>query len=193
MKEVKSACSKDLPSNYQFINKIDLKNDKKIMLKIQIYFFIIIFLMFVISNLFDFPMRNNIGIIKNIMITILTMAVYMFIHELIHGCFFYCFSGIKPIYLFRFPFICTGSEAYYNKKYYVIIALAPLFILGALLISMLYFLPDIFFPTLYLIATFNFAGAAGDIFQTISISKLPSAVLIQDNGEETKIFLPQNE
>jgi hypothetical protein len=182
--------SKKLPSNYKLIDKLDLKNDKKIMMKIKIYFFSVIIIMIGASNLLHFPMKNNIGIVKNIYITIIAMVVYTVIHELIHGYFFFHFSGTKPKFLIRAPFVCTGSEAFFIRKHYVLIALAPVFILGVILINMLYFLPTIFFPTLYVITVYNFAGATGDLLQVLMLYKLPYNVLVQDNGKETKMFLP---
>lgn len=183
---------KKLPSNYRLIDKLDLKNDKRIMMKIKIYFFSVIFIMIGASKLLDFPMKNDIGILRNVYITIIAMVVYTVIHELIHGYFFFHFSGTKPKYLIRAPFVCTGSEAFYNRKQYVLIALAPVVILGVILINMLYFLPKIFFPTLYVITVYNFAGATGDLLQVLKLYKFPINVLIQDNGKETKLFLPIN-
>lgn len=180
-----------LPEDYQLHGIMDLKKDKKINICIQIMFALIVVCMIILAKWFDFPTRSNWSTGISILATVLMVAVYMAIHELTHGVFMRLFSGVKPVYFFRFPFLCTGSTAYFNKKSFVIIALAPVVIWGAFLIAMLLLLPSDFFLSVYIIIGLNFAGASGDYFQVYATLKLPSMALIQDNGKETKVFLPR--
>ena len=115
----------------------------------------------------------------------------MALHELTHGVFMKLLSGVKPVYFARFPFLCTGSTAYFNKKSFIIVALAPVVLWGTFLIAVLLLLPSDFFLSVYIIIGLNFAGAAGDYFQVYATSKLPSSALIQDNGKETSVYLPK--
>jgi hypothetical protein len=170
---------------------MDLKKDKKIYISIQITFALMVLCMITLAKWLDFPTKSNwsTGII--ILVTVLMGLVYMTIHEMTHGVTMKLLSGVKPIYFARFPYLCTGSTAYFNKKSVVIVALAPVVIWGAFLIAMLLLLPSDFFISVYIVIGMNFAGAAGDYFQVYAISKLPSKALIQDNGKETSVFLPR--
>ena len=49
-------------------------------------------------------------------------VVYMAVHELTHGVFVKLFSGVKPVYFARFPFLCTGNTAFFNKTSFVTVA-----------------------------------------------------------------------
>lgn len=179
-----------LPAGYQLHGIMDLKKDKKIYTSIQITCIIIVICMIGLAKWFNFPTKSSwsTGII--ILSTVLMSIVYMAIHELTHGVFMKLLSSVKPVYFARFPFLCTGSTAYFNKKSFITVALAPVVLWGVLLITMLLLLPSDFFISVYIVIGLNFAGAAGDYFQVFAISKLPSTALIQDNGKETSVFLP---
>jgi hypothetical protein len=187
---IKALNSAQLPQNYHFKMKMDLKNDKKINIAIQGVFLFLVAVMIGLAVWLNFPTKNNWSTGVTVLVTVAMCAVYMIMHELIHGIFLKFLSGVKPKYFVRFPFLCTGSEAYFNKQSFSIIALAPVIILGILLIAMLTLLPTEYFLSLYIVTGLNFAGAAGDYFQVFAIQKLSPTVLIQDNGKETKVFLP---
>lgn len=182
--------SAQLPSNYQFDMKMDLKNDKKTYIAIQGLVLFIVAIMIGLAIWLNFPTKNNWSTVATVLVTVAMCAVYMIMHELVHGVFLKMFSNIKPIYFVRFPFLCTGSEAYFNKRSFNIIALAPVVIWGVFLVAMLFVLPPNFFLSIFIVTTLNFASAAGDYFQVSAISKLSPTALIQDNGKETKVFLP---
>ena len=181
--------SAQLPPNYQFDMKMDLKKDKKINIAIQGLFLLIAAVMIGLAMWLNFPTKNNWGTGLTVLVTVAMCAVYMITHELIHGIFLKLLSGVKPKYFVRFPFLCTGSEAYFNKTSFTIVALAPVVIWGILLPAMLALLPADYFLSIYIVTALNFAGAAGDYFQVFAISKLSPTALMQDNGKETKVFL----
>ena len=188
--KIRALNSAQLPPNYQFDMKMDLKKDKKINIAIQALCLFIVAIMIGLAMWLNFPTKNNWSTGATILVTVAMCAVYMIMHELIHGVFLKLFSSVKPKYFARFPFLCTGSEAYFNKRSFSIIALAPVVIWGILLVAMLIFLPTNYFLSVFIVTTLNFAGAAGDYFQVCTISKLSPRALIQDDGKETKVFLP---
>ena len=49
------------------------------------------------------------------------MLVYMVLHELVHGVFMKRFSGVKPNYGYTGMYAYAGSNAYFDKKSYIII------------------------------------------------------------------------
>ncbi len=177
-----------LPSTYHLNSKIDLKQDKKILFSIQIVFLLTGLLFVTLALVFHFPTKNDLGVVVNIITSIIIGVVYMVLHELTHGVMIRFFSKKKPHYSFRFPYLCTGSYAYYNKLSFIIITLAPVVLWGIVLITLLLVLPYKFFLSIYIVTAINFAGAAGDYFQVHTFSKLKQSSLIQDNGKETSVF-----
>jgi hypothetical protein len=169
---------------------MDLSKDKKINMYIQILLVLLVAIMIGLAKWFDFPLTGSGNTGVKILITVFMCAVYMIVHELTHGVFVKLLSGVKPTYLVKFPFLCTGSEAYFNKKSFIIVALSPIVLWGISLIFMLLLLPSDFFLSIYIVTILNFAGAAGDYFQVYAISRMHPMALIQDNGKETKVFLP---
>ena len=61
---------------------------------------------------------------------ILSVISFIIIHELIHIIFISVFSKGKISLKIKFPTIAVGSDAYFNKTQYIVIALAPVIILG---------------------------------------------------------------
>ena len=171
--------------------KLDLKKDKKANFAIQGLFVLIVAAMIGGSMWLDLPTKNNWGAGITALVTVAMCAVYMVTHELIHGVFLKLFSGVNPKYFARFPFLCTGSEAYFNKLSFSVVALAPVVIWGIILVVLLAVLPNAYFLSIYIVTALNFAGAAGDYYQVFMISKLSSAAVLQDDGRETKVFLPE--
>lgn len=129
----KALNSAQLPPNYQFNMKMDLKIDKKIYIAIQGLFLFIAAIMIGLAIWLDFPTKNTWSTGVTFLVTVAMCVVYMITHELIHGFFLKMFSGIKPKYFARFPFLYTGSEAYFTQKSFNIVALAPVVIWGILL------------------------------------------------------------
>jgi hypothetical protein len=82
----------------------------------------------------------------------------------------------------------AGSEAYFNKKSYIIIALAPVVIWGAVLGVLCAVLPQSWFWVVYLIQIGNISGAAGDFYVTFKFLKLPKDILVNDTGVAMTVY-----
>ncbi len=177
-----------LPTNYELSHKIDLKKDNKINLLIQIIFVLIALMVVSFAIIFEFPIKNKFNAFENIVITVVLVFLYMIVHELTHGVFIQFISKEKPIYNFRFPFLTTGSNVYFNKTSFIIIALAPVIIWGVILLLALFVVPQYLFMGIYIVMGLNFAGSAGDYVQVINFSKLSNTTLFYDDGKETSVY-----
>ena len=126
---------------------------------------------------------------------IVGMVVYIFIHEGVHGFFIKMFSGKPPFYgkELKKGMFYAGSNCFFGKLAYIVIALAPLIVWGIVIARMLSELsarsPQ-FWWYLYAIQIFNFTGSAGDVYITWRILRMPKEVLVQDDGISMKFFLP---
>jgi hypothetical protein len=167
--------------------------DKKTNIFIQILAVLVVALMIGLAKWLNFPLNTSWSSGLTILITVFMCIIYMALHELTHGLFIRILSKSKPTFFIRLPFLCTGSNVYFNKISFIIIALAPVVKIGAALILLMNFLPTYFFLSLYIVEILNFASAAGDYFQVYTLIKLPNEALVQDNGKETKIFVPRKQ
>ena len=119
---------------------------------------------------------------------LLSCLCYIVIHELIHLIFMKVYGNEKIHVTFKFPTISVGSEAKYSKKHFAVIILAPVLILGGLLILALLFLPKEYTFFLTILTILNFGGAGGDYNQFFKIMKYPADTFFQDNSVETVIY-----
>ena len=100
----KALNSAQLPPNYQFNMKMDLKIDKKIYIAIQGLFLLIAAIMIGLAIWLDFPTKNTWSTGVTFLVTVAMCVVYMITHELIHGFFLKCSrvsnQNILPVFHF---------------------------------------------------------------------------------------------
>lgn len=180
----------DLPGEYTQSQKLDLGADQKINAGIQVSAVLIAGLAVGLVLWLDLPVRSSWSNWILIPVTVVLCVIYMVIHELTHGVAIRILSGVKPTYRVRVPFLTTGSDAYLTKNDAIVTALAPVLIWGLVLMGLLVLLPNDFLLSIYIVTALNFASSTGDYFQAGVFAKLPSGALIQDTGEETRLFLP---
>lgn len=130
-----------LPADYVVLRKVNLAKDKHINLVIQLCFVFITMTLIGFALWTGLPLANDINPFFSLVITIFLVLIYMSLHELTHAFFIKIFSKRRPSFRIRFPFLSVGSEAYFNRRSFIAIALAPVLIWGALLILLLFFVP----------------------------------------------------
>lgn len=183
-----------LPDGYKEIFTVNLQNNKKTALLINVFAIIISIAMIIpmhfyipITSLFDMSQGIKSYIIRFIMLMI-GMIVYMVLHEAVHG-FAMKFFGTKNVkYGFTGLYAYAGSNDYYDKKSYIIIALAPVFVFAIVFIILNLTVPKSWFWVIYFLQILNISGATGDLFVTIKFSKMPSDILIHDCGVGMTVY-----
>ena len=98
------------------------------------------------------------------------------------------FSGMKAKYGFTGLYAYAGSEAYFNRRSYLIISLAPVALWGALLMILNFALPVSWFWFVYIVQIMNLSGASGDFYVSVYMSRLPRTILIQDSGTSMDVY-----
>ena len=179
-----------LPADYQAIRKVNLSEDKQINQMIQFCFVFITGLLIIFALWFGLPLSTGTNPFFSFLITVVLVLIYMAFHELTHAVFIKIFSHSRPSFTVRFPFLSVGSQAYFNRKSFLVIALAPGLLWGTVLIILLFLVPDRIFLSLYILLIVNFAGSSGDYIQAYIAFKSPAETLFQDNGKETTLFVP---
>ena len=103
------------------------------------------------------------------------------------------FSDAKVKYGFTGFYAYAASDGFFHKKHYVIIALSPIVILGCVLLILNFLVPVSWFWIVYIIQVLNISGAAGDLYVTLKMNKMPSDILVQDAGVSMTVYAKADE
>lgn len=186
----KISTTDELPVHYRVHTRVDLRADRTAAVLVQVVFVLVAGTMIGGALAFGFPFGNggHTGVLVGV--TVVACVLYMVLHEVTHGVVMWWWSRTRPRYAVRFPFLTTGSEAYFTRTAAIVVALAPTVVWGVVLIGMLLVLPAAVLVPVYVVTVLNFAGSAGDYLQAYVFGTLPAAALIQDDGTHTTVFLP---
>ena len=97
-------------------------------------------------------------------------------------------SGFVVVSGFTGLYAYAGSEAYFNKRSYLVIALAPIVVWGVVLLILNFLVPTSWFWCVYFIQVCNVSGAAGDLYVSCKFSRLPADILIRDTGVSMTVY-----
>ena len=183
-----------LPEDYGEIYSLNLQKDKRAAIIVNLLALAIAAVMAVSMNFFVpvtsfFDMSG--GIVRyflRLAALIVLMALYMVLHELVHGIAMKLCGTKRVKYGFTGLYAFAGSEDYYDKKSYIFIALAPIVLWGTVLAAVNFFVPTEWFWIVYMIQLINISGAAGDLFAAVKFSRMPKNILIQDSGVSMRVF-----
>lgn len=184
----------DLPTNYREIFSVNLQTDKKMATWLSIVSLLIGIIMVVpmsfyipISTLFDFS-QGMVAYIARFVVLIISIILYMVLHEAVHGIAMKICGTKKVKYGFTGMYAYAGSNDFYDKKSYIFIALAPVVLWGIVLLVINVFVPKSWFWVVYSIQITNISGAVGDFYVTAKFSKMPEDILISDCGVGMKVY-----
>ena len=183
-----------LPEGYQQIDSIDLQHDQKLSIMINGLAIIVMVVMILImvpfhslGELYDV----NVGFVEYVLkwaVLGAGMILYIILHELVHGITMKYMGTKKVNYGFTGLYAYAGSKDYYNKKSYIIIALAPIVVWGIVLLILNLLVSSSWFYVVYLIQVCNLSGAAGDLYVTYRFSNMPEDILVQDTGVSMRVY-----
>lgn len=159
-----------LPDGYAGLCSIDLQKDKRLALLINGLALLIALPLVFLGNRIV-PLRTRFSMDDGFGFYFLRLgmltagyAAYVVLHELVHGVCMKYFSGAPVRYGFTGLYAYAGSEAYFTKKRYFIIALAPVAVWGVVLLALCMLVPAPWFWTVYLIQIGNIAGRRPETF-----------------------------
>ena len=146
---------KQLPEGYRPLRQIDLQADRRafwivngLALAILVALAAAGALMVPLETVFS---ANGVGgFVAKAMVMIVGSIAYIVGHEWVHGIFMKYFSDVKVSYGFTGLYAYAGSSAYFCKRHYRIIALAPVVLWGVLLAALNLLLPQEWFWPIYL-------------------------------------------
>lgn len=184
----------ELPPDYEQILEIDLQKDKKLSICVNLAALAVAIIMMVpmhfyipITTLFD--MSKGLGAYCfRFGAFFAAMVAYIILHELVHGITMKLFGTKKIKYGFTGLYAFAGSDDYYPKKPYIIIALAPIAVWGIVIAVINLFVPYEWFWVVWFIQVMNISGAAGDVYVTARFSQMPADILVKDHGVGMKVY-----
>ena len=176
-----------LPEGYRELLHIDLQKDKKLALIVNGLAMAIMVAMIVAAACFVplttfFDYRDLTAMIIKLLVFCVGNLAYIVLHEAVHGIAMRCFCEAKVKFGFTGLYAFAGSEGYYCRKHYLIIALAPIVVWGVVLGILNVLVPVSWFYVVYLLQAANIGGAAGDLFVSWKMSRLPKDILVRDTG-----------
>ena len=189
----------ELPPGYREVDSIDLQKDKKLALLVNGLALLIVLAMAIpmhfvvpVTDLFDMSQGYGSYFLR-FGVLLGAIIVYMVLHELVHGITMKMCGTKKVKYGFTGLYAYAGSEDYYDRKSYITIALAPIVVLGAVLLVLNFLVPTQWFWVVYWIQIYNISGAAGDLYVTCRFSRLPADILVQDYGVGMTVYSAEGE
>lgn len=188
-----------LPETYREIADINLQTNKKQMLLVN-GLAIVIMLAMVIPAAFPVPFSALteghepgssaylLSLSLKLGVTMVALVAYIVLHELVHGICMKAITKRKPTYGFTGMYAFAASDAYFGKGAYIFIALAPVVLWGVVLAVILPFVPASWFWVVYFIQIQNISGAAGDMYVTCRMLRMPKDILVFDSGTAMKVY-----
>ena len=82
----------------------------------------------------------------------------------------------------------AGGSEYFQKGAYIVVALAPLVVWGAVFLALNLAMGEKYFWFIYLLQMVNVSGAAGDLYVAFRFLRMPKDVLVQDTGVSMTVF-----
>ena len=188
-------CTQTLPENFRELLSIDLQKDKKTALLVNmaavgamVVLALIGLLLVPFRTLLDFSQGFGLYFLR-LGVLLAGMFAYIVLHELTHAAVMKAYGAKKLRFGFTGMYAYAGSEAdYFAKRPYRHIALAPL-VLWALIFGLLSALvPQEWFWVVWILQIANVSGAAGDVYVTLRLLRLPRDLLVRDTGVAMTVY-----
>ena len=180
-------CRQQLPPEYKETLRLDLQSDGKQVLWVNGLATGIALVMFAAGWLLSRSFLHFENLLT-LAAFLACVVLYMVLHELTHGLCMKVFGARRVKYGFTGLYAFAGSDEYFQKGAYIVVALAPLVVWSLVLLGLNWQGGAASFWFFYLLQLVNVSGAAGDLYVTARLLRLPGETLVQDTGVSMKVF-----
>lgn len=189
-----------LPKEYESIKKINLAMDKKSAIIIQVISaFQVSFLLVCgavyygqnkLENLLLTEQSSELwNLIGKVVFIAFICFLYVQLREGINVFLMKAFCKESKISLnFKAFFTDATSDAYYSRKDYIFISIAPFIFLGLIFYIISSVVPIEWFWTVYIVQIINLASASGDVYMLVLLLSMPKDILVKESGATIEIF-----
>ncbi len=185
---------KELKDGYGEILSVNLQKNKKLALLVNVLAFVIAIVMavamsFYISIKTLFSTENGMGeFALRFGVLLVCLVAYLFLHELTHAAVMKLCGTKKVKFGFTGLYAYAGSQDYYDKTAYILIALAPVVLWGVVIAVINAFVPANWFWVVFVMQIINISGATGDLYVTFKFCRLPKDILVKDVGVGMTVY-----
>jgi hypothetical protein len=188
--------TRELSSTYQQSRILDLASQPVLMIGLNLIGLLLFFafgLAFLHLAVLVYPGINfgisNFSAFWGILTFLLAYAAVLVLHELVHGLFFFTFTGSRPHFGLKqmYAYACA-PDWYIPRNQFLVVGLAPLILItfvGFILLPLLS--PNLATYTLFAMAV-NASGAIGDLYTVLWILRFPADAFVCDHGEKFMIY-----
>ncbi len=174
-----------LPEGYRLRERIDLMKNRRQFWTVNGLAILLAALCIVPAAILR-PIRFD----WRLLIAAVGVCGYIVAHEAVHGVLMWLISRSKPNFGLTLAYAYAGSQMYFAKGGYLLIAIAPLLFFGVLLSVLALALPSEWFWPVWIIQIMNVSGSAGDVYVFCKMLRKPRQVLVQDTGTAMSVYLP---
>jgi hypothetical protein len=189
-----------LPDNARLVYSLNLLKNKRVFWLLQIpalfgfFIFGFLFLMWTIWLRPGLRQTFSAGLkitLLDLLVFIISLVVFLVLHELIHGAFFWIYSRSRPRFGLRSGYAYAAAPGwYFPRRQYLVIALAPFLLLSILGMILLRVVPVGMLAAILFGTVTNAAGAVGDIWIAILILRERRSIVIEDLGDGFNFYAP---
>lgn len=187
----------DLPEDYKCVKVIDAKN-KKTSILFVLGSLVLTLLVFGIGLIifmqkYNFDNVIDAGNIVIVIVFILSMFLYIVLHELTHGLFYKIFTHEKLTYGFTLTVAyCGVPNLYVKRKAAIITTLAPFVVFNIVFLVPIFFIPNLAIKFLLIVLfAFHFGGCIGDLWVAIYLifKNRDKQVIVNDTGPKQTFYV----
>ncbi len=123
---------------------------------------------------------------------VIALVLVLIIHEVVHGLFYFWFSGKSPRFGLHgpFPYAAAPEGVYFYRNHFIIVGIAPLVLLTLVGLPLMMIVPEGLVPILLFFVAFNASGAAGDLLMTVQLLTYSSETILDDAGATVNVYGP---
>ncbi len=189
----------ELPAHYTDIRHIHFSKDKKSAITVNLMTVLIALAMIAVMNLIV-PISSLIpedkgatALFARLAVLIPSIAISIILHEAIHGVLMKLFGCERLSYVFSGPYISAGCRDFFAKETFLLIALAPVLLIGIALNVFCFLVPVSWYWVFYILQIINIAGASGDYYTACCLFAFDRSALVCDAGTHVIVYVPIEE
>jgi hypothetical protein len=187
--------TKTLPEGYAQSSEINLKTNKRLAITLNIVACFVTVISFYLLSGFAALVRPGITILSGsitaggVVFLMVLVVIFLTIHELIHGFFFWVFTRSRPVFAIRLFYAYAGAPAWYIPiRQYAFVAVGPLVIIDAVGLLLMLLFPESWVLIIAFIVALNTGGALGDLLVFTRLFKLSPTCFANDTGDVVTFY-----
>lgn len=184
-----------LPPNYTRILTLDTAADRRLALRLDLAALAVAAVMLALGLIFVpfesfvyLRVPDRLDIIK-LAALIPAICAYTVLHALLRGAFMRRRSKLKPDFGLAGLLPYAASAAYFDRRDFTAVTLAPTLIFALVYLVLGALLPSGWFWFAYILQIVNLSGAVCDFYAAIRAIKLPPDTLVCDSGRKYEFFV----